>query len=728
MVAQPASQARRRIHNTPHVLFVQLVALPVRLEQTAPYALLVQVGHCGYRLFFARMFVFVCAYLAPVCQCIFTDLMIVCSCGVPAGTNTGQLAGASACSVCAPGLYSPDGQMCRICPPGSHTDTLANAGGSSCSICREGRTSVASTQNCTATSCSDIKTKVVEIQPGGYERVQWPQLHSFKSAALPWLEVYDYPLRGWTLQDWDVGVTSTVWSGLGDGIQPRYTLPSNDDRDPTYLPISYSTNASLYQRFKSFKYFLVRLMFEFEVTVAGEYKFSAACDSGCILFVGNVSLVNQSLSIVHAAVNLRVGWHSFILAYHKSDHVRLKANSMTQLQVLLKPPGESAYMNLSSASFNIRPVDLGNFTTTGGTECRHCPAGQSDVHLRGEGDTRSSIHPCRTCEAGQFSEGKGQLCQVCPSGSVTTTDAGLSLTTCTVCPSGKASAQATSACKACSSSTLTRSFSNATGVTTCEKCPEGYITSTNKDGDTVCKLCPPGMFSNNATNSTVCRLCPGGSQTNTLRHPGARLCITCASGWYSERSTVACHKCPAGSMVVSNNGSNSSTLRLFGITDPLATTCEDCPGGRYSPHSAIACADCAPGFYAPFKTQRLPRGGHGACLECSAGAVTDKLKAAGASECTACEAGQYSNRSETPCQVCPTGSVTNTLHQPYGRNCTACSAGQYSSRPIEACADCSPGFTDSDHDPRTPCDKCAPGRENIKTAAIGAAVYLPTSG
>ena len=160
----------------------------------------------------------------------------------------------------------------------------------------------------------------------------------------------------------------------------------------------------------------------------------------------------------------------------------------------------------------------------------------------------------------------------------------------------------------------------------------GYPTSLNGPG-TACWPCPPGAVS---YGNDDCSLCSGGTYSNS---PASTSCTKCPSNTVSAdigaTSESTCQTCPAGS-----------------FPNSLQTACTSCGGAisgctSCSNSSAIAvCLTCAEGFALQ----------NGACTACNNG---NYLASLGATSCTACPVGTFSDASQqgySQCIACPTGS------------------------------------------------------------------------
>jgi hypothetical protein len=193
------------------------------------------------------------------------------------------------------------------------------------------------------------------------------------------------------------------------------------------------------------------------------------------------------------------------------------------------------------------------------------------------------------------------------------------------------------------------------------RCPAGYACPSYNE----IEACPDGTY------------CP----------PGSTEPITCASGYYSENTTVPCRQCPSNY-----------------YCPPLTTEPTPCPSNRACPAGSAA-PQCPPGFYCPNATAIVPCPPYQHCpinatapINCSAGQWFD----AAAARCTTCDAlyyCPYGTTTQIQCPIvgviCPTGSAKPVQCAP--PNCPAGKGGGWSDAltsrtscppPADYCVDC----------------------------------------
>ena len=123
---------------------------------------------------------------------------------------------------------------------------------------------------------------------------------------------------------------------------------------------------------------------------------------------------------------------------------------------------------------------------------------------------RTVTEPAVDCVRGEYHLGDG-VCMACPSGTHSKTINSLN---CTTCPEGTV---------ATASIDDTDGAGVASGAAACVACPEGTVAPRN--GSTICQLCPVIL---------------GASSTG-----GATQCDVCLPGYFLDRGTGACARCPA---------------------------------------------------------------------------------------------------------------------------------------------------------------------------------------
>ena len=162
-------------------------------------------------------------------------------------------------------------------------------------------------------------------------------------------------------------------------------------------------------------------------------------------------------------------------------------------------------------------------------------------------------------------------------------------------------------------------------------CEPGYHYDNNTNA---CYQCLPGRFADNNTKANRafahnCKICEPGKYTAQF---GSTKCMPCEKGALSAENRVACRSCEAGE---------------FSFQDK---ECLKCPAGRFAPTPQTD-----------------------VCLECLAGSSTNNVSR-GATSCTPCNSGKFSNGSSVTCTKCSAGKAS-----PNGQSsCSACRQGTFS--------------------------------------------------
>jgi hypothetical protein len=308
---------------------------------------------------------------------------------------------------------------------------------------------------------------------------------------------------------------------------------------------------------------------------------------------------------------------------------------------------------------------------------------------------------CLPCPGGTYSNVIGATsCQICPAGFYCFPD-GINSIGATVpipCPVGSVSGNGYERCSSCPIDTYQPqngqndciscplgSYSTK-GATSCLRCPQGqygvsygvvseklvtvYNSATglpisnsfSYTGHVFCASCPAGSYQDR-TGETACKACVPGSYSAD----GAVECTPCDVGSYSSFDSAVCLQCPDGTYQGNTGGS----------------TCENCPVGTASSNSGIGagaskCSSCIPGTYS-----NVP--GTIKCSKCFPGSYQPKI---GASSCLACPVGTYDSLGgggSTQCTLCPSGTYGNVTGSTV---CTNCTAGYYSSQGATTCSVC----------------------------------------
>lgn len=163
-----------------------------------------------------------------------------------------------------------------------------------------------------------------------------------------------------------------------------------------------------------------------------------------------------------------------------------------------------------------------------------------------------------------------------------------------------------------------------------EECPEGhgYDTATQ-----TCFQCEAGTYmsyentTEDLTFSMGCRPCPAGE--------------------FSEAAASSCSTCPAGK-----------------YSWAQSTACSLCEAGKFSPAGVRDCILCPPGHFASAV-------GTSECLKCPAGTFASSYS--GATSCTNCPTGYWSETGSKRCTACTNGEFLDE-----NKTCSTCPAGTFS--------------------------------------------------
>jgi len=339
----------------------------------------------------------------------------------------------------------------------------------------------------------------------------------------------------------------------------------------------------------------------------------------------------------------------------------------------------------------------GPYTTTpvSGDHCGNCPPGYQPGPLNSF-NGKGPQNPCEPCPRGRFGS------------TVTTTGVpGGHLKSCFDCEPGTAM--------------------NSTGsVFGCDMCPPGRFAGSKAQH--TCDACPAGKFAP-SFKASACLDCGGGNTTETGVAPGATSCFACSPGQYLDSSTRLCTACTEGTYSATGSGSQCTNCSAGYFSDShgqsacamclagtyaqeAATTCTACGVGQVSkleadPETGVVsrnassgCENCAPGTHAP------SIGWDSNCVNCAAGKGTINVGGVGASVCTDCEAGKFSNGTGVQCVTCALGRFQPAVGQ---SSCIAC-ATPAPSPSATTCADCKIGYyNDTNGGVKPNCSPCPAG-------------------
>jgi hypothetical protein len=266
-----------------------------------------------------------------------------------------------------------------------------------------------------------------------------------------------------------------------------------------------------------------------------------------------------------------------------------------------------------------------------------------------------------------------------------------------VCPAG--SAEATSSASALNND-------NSWTRASCSLCPAGYFSS--QPGALLCTLCEPGYTS--GAGAVVCTPCNAGS---FMGKNGT--CLACSPGSFSQRGAVGCTACQSNSYSSADGTEcvscpDQSTANP-GSPDLASCTCALGSVPVYTAdRSSFACTACAAGSYHDIVA--------GKCAACATRTYNAN---AGATQCTAVDAGFVAVLNGTAQIPCPIGSYLNITTA----ECSSCLPGTYAATTgALACPPCPPstiaaGFA------ATACDACPASSSDAEenTACVCAEGY-----
>jgi hypothetical protein len=173
-------------------------------------------------------------------------------------------------------------------------------------------------------------------------------------------------------------------------------------------------------------------------------------------------------------------------------------------------------------------------------------------------------------------------------------------------------------------------------------------------------------------------LCGTGHYLDDASHQ----CLACEVGRFANHTSDPpypnnCTLCGPGEFTATE-GSSSCSLCSGGLSNEERTECRACIPGEYA-FDNIECVRCSSGQYAP--TAQV-----GSCLVCQAGDHTNNVT--GATACTSCQAGTYSQALSTFCSKCLAGEYSRER----AASCLLCEPGTYSSSTgSTTCTDCTAG-------------------------------------
>lgn len=254
--------------------------------------------------------------------------------------------------------------------------------------------------------------------------------------------------------------------------------------------------------------------------------------------------------------------------------------------------------------------------------------------------------------------------------------------------------------------------------TACKSCPLGTFSA---EGWTHCQTCSGGWSTySTGTASGNCYACAraqGTSHQPHLNQNGGSLCEWCTAGKYNNDFGQLCKNVPANTIswaratfyfactagTDSSDGQNCDACRPGKSNSASQNSCNNCAANHVANyHGATVCSACAAGKYSnDFLTchdcaagQMSVQGGF--CMSCALNSISGR----GSGSCQACSAGLFSNDGLS-CQSCSAGKISAA-----GQSCVNCAIGKHSGTAAAQCFNCAPGKTSVNGQG---CNNCAPG-------------------
>ena len=302
----------------------------------------------------------------------------------------------------------------------------------------------------------------------------------------------------------------------------------------------------------------------------------------------------------------------------------------------------------------------GSYASTTTFLCENCDPGKFSL---------ASSPECYQCDNGYGVNPDGGGCVVCAAGEVS------SIGICEACAPGTAPSLSRSECVACE--TFGVAYANA-GSGVCERCSAG--TSPNEVRD-ACVECSPGRASD---DGTPCAACVSGSAPDARRAN----CVPCSGGRYAVEGALLCAACPIGKFAAEGTALRCA-LCAHGL-EPSTDQSECLPCASGTAGAGGMCSVCAPG--------RAPNAGRTDCAVCTIGQYSAGQQCtpcwpgteptAVGDDCVPCGYGKHSTQGH-PCEHCASGSVPNSFEG--ATACTTCRIGRFSDDSTFLCQACLPG-------------------------------------
>jgi len=305
---------------------------------------------------------------------------------------------------------------------------------------------------------------------------------------------------------------------------------------------------------------------------------------------------------------------------------------------------------------------------------------------------------CKTCIKGKYNNFEGQIfensCLSCKNGKVGIIEGAKSHDSCVLCEAGK--------------------FKSS--LTTCETCPNGWI-SNNKENE--CSICPIGKFSNKYKIS--CLKCQKGKYNDLVGLSHLDICKSCGPGKYSNitgaKNDFQCKSCPVGKyntefgIISKYECENCDVGRYKNNIQSTGQQCAKCEPGKISKRGSIVCTNCEKGKYS-----KLENGFYINCINCPSGKFNMLIGQGTINSCINCLIGKWSSvvgsTNSTNCKNCVPGYYSETPSAKSIGVCIECEAGKFNenhgANSITDCIDCDVGMFS--YEPWKSCLFCEPGK------------------
>ncbi len=259
------------------------------------------------------------------------------------------------------------------------------------------------------------------------------------------------------------------------------------------------------------------------------------------------------------------------------------------------------------------------------------------------------------------------------------------------------------------------------GGPSCDDCQSGTYSDTIQS--TSCLFCTAGKYSSKqaAISDGACALCSSG----TFSKDGFSSCFLCQPGTFADSGGAAeCRLCDAGKFVSVSGATTIAACHpcnagTFSVAG--ASFCSACPKGTYSNDTnASFCTICAAGFFSYNIGSTV-----NSCGVCPAGWISRD----GATQCTACAQGTFSSsKGSNQCTGCDVGKYSSWTGASHSQSCLDCNAGTFSSSVSSACLDCIAGAY-SNTSGASECARCGIGKYSTAIGSnLAATCVLCNSG